>query len=242
MKFIVPNQRSLSLTSFNRVPDFYRAFLAKTWRKHTQTGFKGQFRYFKHWAPFLVCLGWNRRLAPNVDDWSCLGYLAHLESPLPTSEWLATGIHKLILKTTLDVRFQKCVMCLSCFIWHFVYPIETETGQEPESGLFTFGWSLLARFSISTVGLDRAKRLQPAPFPVPVQWANAYGVFQMSRIPRKMGKSPSFLRNFSEARPLLVVPPQNSESSMSDVMMLSTKMTALVKKLIYSVFVTRWWF
>ena len=22
--------------------------------------FKGQFRYFEHWAPFLVCLGWNK--------------------------------------------------------------------------------------------------------------------------------------------------------------------------------------
>ena len=36
------------------------------------------------------------------------------------------------------------------FIWHFVNPIETEMG------LFTFGCSLFARFSVSTVGLGRA--------------------------------------------------------------------------------------
>ena len=42
------------------------------------------------------------------------------------------------------------------FIWPFVNPIETETGPEPETerGLVTFGWSLFARFSVSTVGLE----------------------------------------------------------------------------------------
>ena len=36
------------------------------------------------------------------------GHLAHLESPLPASEWLAMGIHKPVLKTTLNVCFQEC--------------------------------------------------------------------------------------------------------------------------------------
>ena len=35
-------------------------------------------------------------------------YLAHFESPLPASQWLAMGIHKTVLQTTLNVRFQKC--------------------------------------------------------------------------------------------------------------------------------------
>ena len=44
----------------------------------------------------------------NLDHWPCLGYLAHLESPLHGSSWLAMGIHKPVLKTTLNVPFQKC--------------------------------------------------------------------------------------------------------------------------------------
>jgi hypothetical protein len=35
-------------------------------------------------------------------------YLAHFESPLPVSQWLAMGIHKTVFKRTLNVRFQKC--------------------------------------------------------------------------------------------------------------------------------------
>ena len=29
-------------------------------------------------------------------------------TPLPASEWLSMGIHKPVLKTTLNVRFRKC--------------------------------------------------------------------------------------------------------------------------------------
>ena len=35
-------------------------------------------------------------------------YFAHLESPLPASEWLAPGNHKPVLKTTRNVSCQKC--------------------------------------------------------------------------------------------------------------------------------------
>ena len=53
----------------------------------------------------------QRHLKPSATEdhyRSRLWYLAHLESPLPASEWLAMGIHKPVLKTTLNVRFQKC--------------------------------------------------------------------------------------------------------------------------------------
>ena len=69
---------------------------------------KGQFWHFEHWAPFLVCLGWDSGWHRNVDYWSGLGYSANLESPLHASEWLAMGIHKDSLKTTLNFRFLKC--------------------------------------------------------------------------------------------------------------------------------------
>ena len=74
----------------------------------------GQFWYFVHWAPFLV-LGWNRVVDTemtfdSIDYWSCLGYLAHFKSPLPASEWLATGMAKPVIKTTLNVRFEKCAI------------------------------------------------------------------------------------------------------------------------------------
>ena len=35
-----------------------------------------------------------------------------------------------------------------------------------EIGVFMFGFSLFSRFSVSTVGPDRAKRLQPVPLSV----------------------------------------------------------------------------
>ena len=53
------------------------------------------------------------------------------------------------------------------------------------------------------------------------------------------GNLPAFLRHFSEAHPLLVSPPRNSEQRPSSVMMLSTKMAAPVKRLIFFVFVPR---
>ena len=37
-----------------------------------------------------------------------IGPVSGFDSPLPASEWLALGIHKPVLKTTLNVRFQKC--------------------------------------------------------------------------------------------------------------------------------------
>ena len=58
----------------------------------------------------------------------------------------------------------------ACFIWHFVNPIETETGPDQKlkqkGGLFTLGCSLFARFSVSTVRLEPSektttKRKQP---------------------------------------------------------------------------------
>jgi len=39
----------------------------------------------------------------------CLDFLTPLESPLTASKWLSTtGMHKRVLKTTLNVRFQNC--------------------------------------------------------------------------------------------------------------------------------------
>ena len=37
-----------------------------------------------------------------------IGPVSGFDSPLPASEWLALGIHKPALKTTRNVRFQKC--------------------------------------------------------------------------------------------------------------------------------------
>ena len=110
-------------------------------------------------------------LTPKFDYWSCFGYLVHFKPPLPDSEWLAMGIHQPVLKTTLNVCFQKCtihrvvssvrseIQFLSCFIWHFVNPIEPET----EMGLFMFGCSLFARFSVSTVGLEPSEKTTTSP-------------------------------------------------------------------------------
>ena len=56
--------------------------------------------------PFWVVqdeIEWSTR---NFDYWSCHGYLAHFAPA--TSEWQALGIHKPVLKTTLNICFQKC--------------------------------------------------------------------------------------------------------------------------------------
>ena len=92
----------------------------------------GEFRYFEHWAPFLGGLGWNGV----VDYWSCLGYMAHLELPLTISEWLARGIHKPVLKSTLNFRFQKCathrVVSGVCWcIFSFCSVLRSSVGLEP---------------------------------------------------------------------------------------------------------------
>ena len=67
-----------------------------------------------------------------------------------------------------QIKYRSEIQFLSCFIGHLVNPIETETGSEPETemGLFMFGCSLFARFSISTVGLDQEIGLPPAPLSV----------------------------------------------------------------------------
>ena len=59
-----------------------------------------------------------------------------------------------------NIKYCSEIQFLSCFIQHFVNPIETETGPEPETemGLFTFGCTLFARFSVSTVGLEPSVR------------------------------------------------------------------------------------
>ena len=69
---------------------------------------KGLFWYLAHWAPFLGCPGCNGVVDTEIlTIGPVLGYLAHLESAVPASEWLATGIHKPALKTPLNVCFQK---------------------------------------------------------------------------------------------------------------------------------------
>ena len=50
-----------------------------------------------------------------------------------------------------------------------------------------------------------------------------------------MGKSPRFLAGFLRGTPLLVVPARNSERILSDVITLSTKMAAPVKRFIFSI-------
>ena len=80
---------------------------------------KGQFRYFEHWAPFLVCLGWNRVVDTemlNIGPLSGIWFILNR----PCSQWLAMCIHKPVLKTPVNVCFQNC---------------ETQTGPEPETDL-----------------------------------------------------------------------------------------------------------
>ena len=68
---------------------------------------------------------------------------------MPASEWPSIGIDRPVLQTTLNICFQKCATH-RVVIWHFLNPIVTETGPEPETemGLFTFGCSLFAWFSL----------------------------------------------------------------------------------------------
>ena len=53
----------------------------------------------------------------------------------------------------------------------------------------------------------------------------------------QVGNLPAFLQHFTEARPLLVSPPRNSESILSSVRQTKTKMAAPVKRFIFFVFV-----
>ena len=110
-------------------------------------------------------------LTPNVHYWSCLRYLAHFESSLPAWEWLATSMHKPLLKTTLNICFLKCAThrvvsgvrwwskssiaakySLSCSIWHFVNTlIHLARWPETERGA---GCSLFARSSPTVDTVD----------------------------------------------------------------------------------------
>ena len=99
--------------------------------------------------------------------------------PLPPSEWLSIGIHKPVLKTTLNVLFQKCashrvvsgVRCskcskssneiqfLSCFIWHFINPLISvwrliACWLETESGAGLFTQFRLLRWRTERKDLD----------------------------------------------------------------------------------------
>ena len=115
---------------------------------------KGQFRYFEHWAPFLVCLGWNR---PG------LGYLAHFKSPLTASEWLVWAFTNLSLvkcatqrvvsgvhwcsKSSVVAKYSFCLFFYCTFIafckshW-FLLEDSLLVGRKRKGGLFTFGCSL----------------------------------------------------------------------------------------------------
>jgi len=42
------------------------------------------------------------------DNGSCLDFLTILESPVTALDWLSMGMHKHVLKTTLNVHFQNC--------------------------------------------------------------------------------------------------------------------------------------
>ena len=55
--------------------------------------------------PFLGCLGWNRVIDTKILE-SCLGYLEHLESPLPAS----------VSKTERGFSLQAWEHCLQVFI------------------------------------------------------------------------------------------------------------------------------
>ena len=81
-----PTSTSMVLCLYLRI--IHRTWWCKKccfWVFHLKIDVKGQFRYFEHWGPFPVCLGWHR----NFDCWSHLGYLAHLESPcLLQNGWL----------------------------------------------------------------------------------------------------------------------------------------------------------
>jgi hypothetical protein len=100
-------------------------------------GVKGQFQYFEHWAPFLVCLGWNRVWRRNSEYWSCLKYLAYFKSLM------------FLIKYRSEIQF------LPCFIWYFEN--EKETGPEPEP-VPVLSCSLFAQFSVSTVGLEPSEK------------------------------------------------------------------------------------
>ena len=85
-----------------------------------------------------------------------------------------------------------------------------------------------------SVSPELKDKLQKVWFPI----LSETSVFQITRLPRKWGNLPAFLRHFS----LLVASPRNSESRQRDVMTFSTKMAAPMKRFIFSVFVTRWSF
>ena len=95
------------------------------------------------------------------------------------------GIHKPVLKTTLNICFQKCAthrvvsgVCgcskssivakyiFCCVLFGMLYiPWKRKPDQNRKwKWGFTFGCSLFAQFYVSTVGLE--KRLQPAPLSV----------------------------------------------------------------------------
>lgn len=68
--------------------------------------FQGYFQYFAIWASFLGCLDCVDTEILTIGP---IGYLVHLESSLPVSEWLLVAIHNPVLKTTPDIWFKK--MC-----------------------------------------------------------------------------------------------------------------------------------
>jgi len=39
---------------------------------------------------------------------SCLDFLTFLESPVTALDWVSMGMHKHVLKTTLNAHFQNC--------------------------------------------------------------------------------------------------------------------------------------
>ena len=106
--------------------------------------------------------GWN------VYYRSCLGYLAHFESPLPAHNGWLWEYTNLSLKRPWTFVFRNVqlnewlvvfgdvpnqvrseIQFLSCFIWHFINPIETETRLETETDRgCKFGCSLFAWFSV----------------------------------------------------------------------------------------------
>ena len=44
----------------------------------------------------------------NFDNGSCRDFLTILELPMTALEWESMAMHKHVLKTTLNVRFQNC--------------------------------------------------------------------------------------------------------------------------------------
>ena len=128
---------------------------------------KGHFWYFAYGASFVGCLGWNRVVDIDmltIGPASCI----LLISPLSASEWLVTGMHKPVLKTTLNVCFQKYVTQWCSLMFQIKYcvlfgilkiPLKRKLNRKQKGGLFTFGCSLFARFSVSTVGLELIRYL-----------------------------------------------------------------------------------